>query len=895
MTPEEIVQQAFSDDTLAHYGILRKSGRYPYGSGGDPNQRHKTFLDTVADLKSQGLTDTEIARGLGITTTELRAKKSIAKNEQRKADASRAIRMKEKGMSNVAIGEAMGINESSVRALLDPAAQERNAVLGSTADLLKSQVAEKGIIDIGVGVENHLDITSTKLKNAVAILKEEGYAVHEVLVDQLGTTQKTRIKVLAPPGTTYKDIVSDLSQIKNVSTIHETDTGKTLLGIEPPRSVNAKRVGVRYAEEGGADADGVIYVRRGVDDVSLGGARYAQVRIAVDGTHYLKGMAMYKDDMPDGVDLLFNTNKSDTSNKLDALKKLKDDPDNPFGAIISQRKYRDASGKEQLSSINIVNEEGDWGKWSKSLSSQMLSKQTPELAKRQLALGFDRRKEQFDEISKLTNPVVKKKLLEAFADDADSAAVHLKAAALPRQATHVILPVPNMKETEIYAPNYNQGDKVVLIRYPHGGTFEIPELTVNNRQPSAKSALGQAKDAVGIHPQVAERLSGADFDGDTVLVIPNNAGQVKTSSPLEGLKNFDPKTQYAAYEGMPKMSPRTKQREMGDVSNLITDMTIHGATPSELARAVRHSMVVIDAEKHNLNYRQSKLDNGIAQLKEKYQGGSRAGAATLISRATSEQRVPDRKLRSAGKGGSIDPVTGKKVFDYSGASYTDAKGRTVVRKIASTKLAETEDARTLSSSPGTVIESVYANHSNKLKALANAARKASLTTGRLPYSPSAKQAYAKEVASLNAKLSIAVRNKPLERQAQILANTIVSAKRQANPDMDNAEIKKLKGLALTEARDRTGARKQRIEFTQSEWDAVQAGAITPNKLTGILANADLDQVKQLATPRAATVATPAVLARARNMLALGYPQSEIASALGIPTSTLNSAITREEN
>src|SRR5690606_28591941 len=88
---------------------------------------------------------------------------------------------------------------------------------------------------------------------------------------------------------------------------------------KPPVSVNSKRLQVRYGDEGGEAMDGVIELRRGVDDISLGGKNYAQVRIAVDGDRYLKGMAMYADDLPDGVDLRFNTNKKDTGNKLDAL------------------------------------------------------------------------------------------------------------------------------------------------------------------------------------------------------------------------------------------------------------------------------------------------------------------------------------------------------------------------------------------------------------------------------------------------------------------------------------------------------------------------------------------------------------------------------------------------
>ena len=46
---------------------------------------------------------------------------------------------------------------------------------------------------------------------------------------------------------------------------------------------------------------------------------------------------------------------------------------------------------------------------------------------------------------------------------------------------------------------------------------------------------------------------------------------------------------------------KNTQTEMGKISNLITDMTLKGATQDELARAVRHSMVVIDAEKHMIS------------------------------------------------------------------------------------------------------------------------------------------------------------------------------------------------------------------------------------------------------------------------------------------------------
>lgn len=913
---------------LAHIGVIRRSGRYPWGSGENPHQRNQTLYSTIQDLQKQGMSDSEIVTGLGLSsTTELRAIRAIAKNQERKERVSQAEALKARGHSNTEIGRRMGINESSVRALLDPSIREKQSRLNTTADLLKEELEKNPYLDIGAGTENHLGVNPNILGTSVAMLKQEGYQVQYVKVPQLGTDKETTIKVLTKPGVTYSELYKNQDKISSISKYSE-DNGRTFLGIEPPTSIDSRRVSVRYGDEGGSDMDGVIQLRRGVQDLSLGQARYAQVRIDVDGTHYLKGMAMYADDLPDGVDIRFNTNKSKKSDPKAAMKPLKDDDDNPFGSVVRQTHYIDSKGKRKLSPLNIVGtedlegdtvagEEGGWSRWSKTLSSQMLSKQSPSLAKEQLALAFDLKKAEYDEIMALTNPTVKKRLLESFSDDLDSSASKLKAAGLPRTANHVILPINSLKDTEIYAPNYRQGEKVVLIRHPHGGKFEIPELTVNNRNPEANRLIKNAVDAVGINSKVAGRLSGADFDGDTVLVIPNNSGKVKTSPALSGLKNFDPQSSYKPYDGMrtidggyydsktgkvdykgKKPKGNTKQNQMGQVSNLITDMTIKGATQSELARAVRHSMVVIDAEKHHLDYKQSALDNGIHDLKVKYQstpsstpgGKASLGASTLISRAKSEARVDERIERRASKGGRIDPKTGRIVYENTGRTYTDARGKVIKRLTTSTKMAETTDAFSLSS--GTPMEAVYAEHANRLKNLANQSRKNLLVTKDIPYSKSAAKTYAPEVESLKKKLDLAMQNKPKERQAQLLANSIVKAKRQANPSMDGDELRKVKGQALTAARLRTGAHKQRVTLTPSEWDAIQAGAISKSRLSSILSNADLDRVKELAMPRENSVMSDAKMRRAKAMVARGYTQADIADALGVPTSTLHDALGR---
>lgn len=908
------------DDYLAHYGILRKSGRYPWGSGGDTaEERSRDFLGMVADLRKQGMSDPEIADSFStpehkFTTTDLRATTTIARNKKRAADIAMAQRLKDKGNSNGAIAERMGLpGESSVRALLEPNAKARTDQLQALAAQLKDEVNSKTFVDVGVGVERYTGSSRTQFDTALSMLKSEDYHVVKVQVDQLGTGNKTTIRVLCPPGKTAKEYYSHLVQNKDQirSFDSRSDDGLSFTKPRPPISLDLARVKVNYAEDGGTDADGVMYIRPGAKDLDIGGSRYAQVRIAVNGTHYLKGMAVYKDDLPPGVDVVFNTNKSSTGNKLDAMKKMnvlpktdsdgkpligddgkvvmstKVDIENPFGAAIK------IGGQRGV--LNIVNEEGDWDGWSRSLASQMLSKQKPSLAKEQLGKLKTSKEKELAEIAALTNPAVKKKLLDSYADGVDSASVHLKAAAMDRQRTQVILPVSKIKETEIYAPNFRDGERVALIRYPHGGTFEIPELTVNNKNPEASSLLGRAVDAVGLHPKVAERLSGADFDGDTVLVIPNNSGKVKSTPALEGLKNFNPREQYRAYEGMAPMSAKQKQTEMGKVSNLITDMTIKGAPPTEIVRAVRHSMVVIDAEKHNLDYKQSYVNNGIAQLKIKYQGvtdkGQPKGASTLISRTTSEERVLNRK-----QGFKVDPTTGEKIYTYTGDGYVQKKvlkDGTVREKFIpkitkSQQGAEVKDAHLLSS--GTPIEKIYADHANGMKALGNEARKIGANTKSIPYSPSAKKVYDYEVSTLNSKLNVALMNAPKERQAQLVANAIVRQKQDFNPDMDRDELKKLRGKALVEARLRVGAKKTLVDITDDEWEAIQAGAISNAKLEAILNNSDLDRVKELATPRQNTVMTSTKQLRAKQLLSAGRTASEVADILGVPLSTLKSSL-----
>ena len=886
------------EDILMHYGVKRRSGRYPWGSGDNPYQHGGDFLARVEELQRLGKTEKQIADELHLSTTDLRMQVRVAKHERRALQADRARSLREDGKTLDEIASILGYaNDSSVRALLNENTAANKNKAQATAEILKKELAEKGAIDVGTGVERQLGVSTGVLQEALFILETEGYNRYGVGVPQVNDPKKRTITpVISVPEIDQREVYQNLDLVKSVGDYHSTDGGESWDKREYPASIDSSRVKILYGDEGGALKDGVIEIRRGVADLDLGDSHYAQVRILVDGTHYLKGMAMYSDDMPDGADIVFNTNKHTGTPKMDVLKKIQDDPDNPFGALIKangQSHYIDADGNEKLSAINKLKEEGDWDKMSKNLSSQFLSKQPIQLIKKQLDLTYADAADEFSEICSLNNPTVKRKLLLDFSDECDSAAVHLKAAALPRQSTQVILPLNAMKETEIFAPNYRDGEKVVLIRYPHGGTFEIPELTVNNKNPTAVSVLGKnIRDAVGINPKVAERLSGADFDGDQVVVIPTG-GRVKIQSTpaLKDLKDFDPKTDYST-EGKTGVRLLAKgaatQRQMGEISNLITDMTLKGATEPEIARAVKHSMVVIDAAKHKLDYRQSEKDNGIAELKKKYQGfddetGHHGGASTLLSRRKQDVEVPERQ-----GSGVIDPLTGKVVYKESGRTYVDPRtGKTVAATTKVKRILAVDDVRSMSS--GTLQEEAYADYANKMKDLANKARLEYKATPTLKRSASAAKAFEPEVNRLMAALKVAQLNAPLEREAQRIANARVKAKVQANNITDKDEISKIRRAAISDARNSTGAsgKRTRITISDGEWTAIQSGAISDTTLSEILRYAEPKTVRERATPRRTTQLSDARVSRIKAMANSGHTNAEIAEALGISTSAVS--------
>lgn len=992
-------------DILMHYGVGAKdnppgrgSGRYPLGSGEKPNQRSGDFVSRVKKFKQEGYTEAEIARMMGYSYTDnygkehsgvkrFRAAYNIAKNEDRAARAEMALNLRDQGYTLKEITEKMGYkNDSSVRTLLNQSVAARKSGAMKTADFLQEQVDSRGMIDVGVGAEREIAdfddlyplggmISRTKMDIALEILRERGYEVYKKRREQVTNPGKyTEVMILCPPGTEYREVYDD-TKIHSLRDYITRDGGKTF---EPkwvyPESMDSKRLSIVYDEDGGTKKDGLIEIRRGVDDLSLGNSHYAQVRILVDGTHYIKGMAVYADDLPEGIDVRFNTNKKSGTPMTKVLKEITNDPENPFGSLIKegindpdnptewnggQSYYIDKNGVKRLSLINKRADEGDWDAWKDKLPSQFLAKQPLEMINRQLRLAIDDKVSEYNDIMACQNPTIRKKLLQDFADDCDSAAVHLKAAALPRQKYKVLLPLTEIKDDEVYAPGFIDGEKVALVRFPYASNAERPILTVNNKLPEGIRVMGTSpKDAIGINKKVADRMSGADFDGDAAMCIPCNSPYTKTrfnpTRPLEDLDGFatsdygadreekdaDGVTHYYRNGHEYKvMSEGQKQVEMGKASNLITDMTLRGANEKEIAKAVKHSMVVIDSVKHKLDYKQSEIDNDIHKLKELYQarydeeGNYHDGASTLISRAKSEVSVEKRqgtpKINEKGKpwydsskpegaliyktaydleyeekkkvrkkdpstgkylkddNGNyiyetvVDPETGKSRFVYEGT------GKIKTRTEQSTQMAETDDARTLISDLNTPQEQAYANYANTMKSMANQARKDYISTGSITYSKSAKEAYQTEVDSLLAKLNVALKNAPREREAQRIATINVDAKKQSNPDMTKPEIKKARNQSLAAARVLVGAERHPIDITDREYEAIQAGAISENTLSKILDNTDVDKLRERATPRSSKELSEYKQTRIKTLKESGYTTAEIARAVGVSTSTVN--------
>lgn len=1035
------------EDELYHIGTPQEfdfdphgSGRYRQGSGENPNQHFSgdRFEIQYRELKSKKLPEKKIAELMGYKSTKkFRADVSINKERQRaiKYETGQKLEKEHPDWSRSKVASELGIPESSYRALIKSMENGTKDRASKVADNLQSLVDKHGAIDVGKGSNLMLGCSREKENAALEILKQKGYEVSNFRFRQVtNPKQTTEFKVLHKPELSYDYIHKNRQVIKPINDLATfEDSGDSMYKLnEYPSSMEKKRLAIRFSDGMVANADGTVYsgisndpkksgtakdglieVRRGCKDLDFGpGENYCQARILVNETHYIKGMAVYSDDLPDGVDVLFNTNKDSSipvfgSKNSSVLKPIKkDDPDNPFGSALKMNggqsyypdpngKYKNAAGEPMsLSLINKRAEEDDWNDWSNKLPAQFLSKQNVPLIRRQLNLALADKEKSLKEIRSLTNPEVKASFLDEFADSCDTESVHLRAAALPGQRYQVILPLTTIADNECYAPNWPNGTKVVLIRYPHGGIFEIPTLTVNNNNKEGKehlSSIQTARDAIGITKKTADRLSGADFDGDTVMVVPlSNDFKINTTKDtLPGLKGFDPSSSYGCDpsltyvddEGVSHyfrngiefkpMNKTSTQKEMGIVSNLITDMTLQNATAQEMERAVRHSMVVIDAEKHHLDYKASERENGIEQLKQKYQYHKKGvdkngedvygkGAATLVSRAKAEVYVPERKeglfvikdtgkpvVDDEGKGTNsktfldpetgnrlkradvkelfIDPKTGKKLYHETGreeikVTYIDddgnkqtvkgySRGDDIIYKKSKTdeqymvvtnekvtknlalqkvsQMSETDDAFELSR--GTPQEKLYAEYANRLKNMANQARLEELMINDTKYSKQARELYRDQYNSLKEKVEKAEINAPYERQAQLMADGIINATVADDPTLysDKERYKKLKTRIINNCRLKVGAKRNPVEVTPKEWEAIQSGAIASDMIKKILKYADKDKLKELSMPKKSVTVTKGMETRMANLAKRGYTMADIARSLGVSVSTVD--------
>lgn len=940
---------------VSHVG----SGRYETGSGEDPYQHQFDFYFEAQKLVKEYLgkmnpetgklySRTDIAKMMGYKSTkEWRYKLSEEKDRLASYRYAEIRRLREeRQMSPEAIAERLHVSNSQVRSVLKASEDVKESELTATANVLRESLEKYGYIDVGDQVERTLGISKEKLGAAVKRLEQEGYPRAKIQVNQINPRQegqKTTMIVLGPKGMTPHDVAvscyDDLNKIHMINEYKSEDLGMTYFDIFPPVSVDSKRIKINYADENGEqNKDGVIELRPGVPDLSLGANQvYSQVRIAVDDKYYLKGMAVYNNKMPDGVDIIFNTNKAEGTpieKVFKPLKRTKElpngdpdpnspiDKDNPFGSNIKafdpnnpaesgQSFYTDKNGKKCQSAINKVNPEGTWSTWNKCLAAQFLSKQSLEFAEQQLKITYLKKQEEFEKVMSVTNDVVRKKMLLDFADECDASSYELKAAALPRQSNKVLLPLDSIKETECYCPDYRDGENLCLIRYPHSGPMEIVEVKVNNNNRDAASLYGKApRDVIVINPKVAPKLSGADFDGDSVVVIPNRRYRNKEGKMvsvidvrpmLKKLEGFDPKTAFPGYPGMKVMTERTKGIEMGKAANLIADMQLLGAEleGDEMARAIKYSMVVIDAKKHKLDWEAAKNEYGIRELRKKYQGKTSGGAATLLTRAGAEiNNIPQRSLYT-----KIDPKTGKVIYRETGKMRKvwdkDEEGNWYVKKeeprtSKSYKMLEADDAFELASDPKNPLpmEKIYGNYANGMKRMAAEARirsEAISTSGA--YKRSAAKAYQEEVYSIDKKLMARKALAPNDRMALRGATMIMKAKLEENPNMSKEERKKKGAQAMSACRRRCtpGGKKEKIDITPKEWEAIQAGAISATKLKSLLLYANEDQVRSYATPQTdKRKLSAAQIERIKAMInSKTTNKSDIAEEFGISVSTLN--------
>lgn len=963
-------------------------------------------------LRAKGLSNSEIARQLGVSEGTVR-------NMVKKAEAGQSVRTTKLTNAKDMLRESVNSIDTDQPFSMIDVGEGTEMYMGFGQDTKNNALIalqEEGYVVTTIQVGQVGNSTNKTTVQVLAKVNDPEF------VAEYGVSGKMNVKgevVTAEQNALSKYAYSHLDEIQPVtSTICENEDGvEVARALEKPKQINIDRVmiadpldptpsgifdpttGKEYTMgEVNAAKDGTMILRPSAKDLTMtdeGNTKithYAQVRIAcTDGKgidRYCKGMAMYgnEEDFPDGVDIIFYTNpgKVSADGKVYAesvLKKQKKEEMNPFGADLKasgQRHYIDSDGNEQLSAVNILREEGDWGNYSLSLPSQFLAKQNVPLVKEQLKATVQEKKDYIDTLSKISDPQVRNKLLEDFADSLDSQAIHLNAAGVSEQRTQVILPCTSLRGTEynedgsvkrygeVYAPGYGDGQKVAIIRYPHANICELPILIVNNNNEEGRRTIGFGKDAIGLPKSALEQLSGADTDGDTGTVIPvsmlNNKGlTVDSKAYFKELVGFDAESTWPYVEGVTQKSKKwngidkegktmtkaERGQEMGLVTNLIMDMSTLGDAVShdEHVRAIKYSMVAIDAYKHNIDWRQAKEDLNITGLYSKYSSTSRGGGMTLFTRAKSmKQDVPEYKegaYVTDSKTGKtkkllIDPETGEKLFTYTNGTHSKKVGETEdgkgiyddsVRepnKVSVEKLRyawmQGKGAASLASDNPSTKEQMYVEYSDTLHALANSVRrmlsddsyhvidsdgKTIKKVDSKTYREKAKQNATEEdadiIASLRAKLEVAKRNAPKERLAQVYANAAIKARLESNPSIkdDDDALKKLKNAELASARTRTGANGKgtRVVIDKREYEAINSGKVPKTLVADVLKKSDSESLSKCVSNASGTrqVLTASQIARIKAWAASDSRSTpyQMAKSLGVSVSTINKVISGE--
>ena len=984
----EEVAPRHSGNFIAHYGRSVDdgapigSGRYRKGSGEkykkNTYQSLVRFREFVERERDSGKTDAQIRASMDHMSKKMfDARIQLSQDAIAKNTAKIARKMHDQGTSKREIARRLSVSDGTIRNYLKPDYMDRFDNSGSLVDKLKKNVDSLGYVDVGKGVAAIMGCSKDDLGKAVATLTEMGYKLYSgkgqkgerLSVKQLTTGNDTPMAVLVKEGVTKGEVVraildakvrlpSPTPEVKMKDGVVQDPDGNYISDTPfKPASVDSSRILIRYAEEGGLDKDGLIEVRRTAPDLDMGKAHYAQVRIAVDDKLYIKGMAVPSDDIPEGYDIVVNSNKPQGSPLDKVLKPMKDDPANPFGASIKpeeklircQKYYTDpVTGEKKLSAINVVNEEGDWDTWNKALSSQFLFKQPLALIKEQLSKAYESKAGEFEEIMSLTNPTVKKLMLNDFADSCQTAQWKMSGAPIAGQSTQVLLPLTTLKEYdpkdkggvvgEVYAPAYPDGQELVLCRFPMADISELPRVINNLSNKEGQKLIGTSSiEAIGVSPGVRQQMSGADNDGDTCIAMPDNVDGVRridTRKMYDEMKDFDP-AQFARKETDVPTKDRTKKNgyrgkdewdkgfEMGSVSNLIMDMNAANAPESERIRAMKHSMVVIDAEKHNYDWQASEKEFGIKELKIKYQGGPDAGAATIVSRRKRDVTIKERKQGVemynpvTGKKRILyyDPETGEKLYTDTGRTYKEGKyktddegrfvrnedGKKVWEETGKVKEAKSkvkllnyvDDAFEVTSggskeNPGSSKEAAYAENANRYKDLEKRARAEFIKIQDNYVDNEAKAKYAVEVASITAKINTAEKNAPYERQAQMLAGKMYN-QNQENYDTPDDE-KKGKAKMTTRAREIVGSKPYRIELTPREVEAINANAVTKTKIEDMYKRSNKSKLKEAFMPADKPKLSESRISLARQMYNNGVSLLDIAAQFDVSASTVLRAL-----